>query len=259
MHPNVNLIVEPDYASMSKRAAEIFAQVLRENPNGAFGFATGGTPEGMYKELISMHNNDDLDFSEITTFNLDEYHPIARDISQSYYYVMQENLFRHVGISEEQINIPDGTAPDPLEECHAYEQKLWDSGGIDMQILGIGHNGHIGFNEPSDSFAANTNYTILKESTIENNARFFSKAEEVPRHAITMGIRSIIMARSILLLCSGAAKAEILRDALQGPITPLVPASALQLHPNVIVVADKEAASLLNQDTSYKESQKNQS
>ncbi len=245
MSHNIHVIVEKDYNAMSRRAAEIFAEALKAKPNGVYGFATGGTPVGMYKELINMKNAADIDFSGVTTFNLDEYHPIKPDDPQSYIYFMRENLFGALGLNDSQINIPDGTTTDPSAECAAYEEKIQNAGGIDLQILGIGNNGHIGFNEPSEAFTAQTNYVTLTEITIQANARFFNNADEVPRHALTMGIRSIMLARRVLLLCGGEGKASILRDSLKGPITPLVPASVLQMHPNVTVVTDKAAASLL--------------
>jgi len=245
LHSNIRLEIADDYDSMSQKAAQIFAQALREAPNGAFGFATGSTPVGLYRELINMHKEEGLDFSGITTYNLDEYHPLDRESDQSYYYFMQQNLFGQVNVDPAKLNIPDGKAQDAAAEATAYEAKLDATGGLVMQILGIGMNGHIGFNEPSDSFGANTRHVPLAEMTINSNARFFENPAEVPRHAITMGIRSIMMAKNILLVANGEGKADILRDALLGPITPLVPASVLQLHPSIVVVADKEAASLL--------------
>lgn len=245
MHPNIQLIIENDYDAMSKKGAQIFAEALRAKPSGAFGFATGSTPEGLYKELVRMHKDEGLDFSGVSSFNLDEYYPIDRESDQSYYYFMQQNLFKHVNINQSCVNIPDGKAADAAKEAANYEKAIQSAGGIEMQILGIGMNGHIGFNEPSDSFGADTRHVPLTEITITSNARFFSSADEVPRHAITMGMRSIMTARRVILMASGTAKANILHDSLLGPVTPLVPASVLQLHPSVIVLADKEAAGLL--------------
>ena len=224
---------------MSAAAAAYFAAEAALNPSGAFGFATGGTPVGMYAELLRMK----ADLRGIRAFNLDEYHPIKKDDPQSYYRFMQENLFNAANVTN--TAIPDGEAADAEAECAAYEARLNAAGGIDLQILGIGANGHIGFNEPSDCFSKGTSYVPLTESTIKANARFFASPGDVPKNAITMGIRSIMAARKIMLLASGAGKAEILRDALRGPITPRVPASALQLHPNVTVFADEAAAALL--------------
>jgi glucosamine-6-phosphate deaminase len=242
---NIHLRIEADYDLMSRKAAEFFADALRGNPGGVYGFATGSTPEGMYKELAAMHTTGAVDLSCITAFNLDEYHPIRKDDDQSYYTFMRRQLFDAAGLEASRTNIPNGEAADPIAECADYEKRIADAGGIDLQILGIGVNGHIGFNEPAESFSDQTNYVPLTEITIQANARFFINADEVPRHAITMGIRSIMMARRIMLLASGESKAAILRDTLKGPITPLVPASVLRLHPDVTIFADKAAAALL--------------
>ena len=245
MYNNIKLEVENDYEAMSKKGAQIFAGSLKENPKGTFGFATGSTPIGLYKELVRMHKEEKLDFSGITTFNLDEYYPLSKESEHSYYYFMQENLFGQVNVDQNRVFLPDGKAKDVEKECRQYEEKIQQSGGIITQILGIGLNGHIGFNEPSESFGANTRMVPLAEITINANSQYFPNLEDMPRHAITMGIRTIMMSENIILLVNGAAKAGILRDSLMGPITPLVPASALQLHPSVTVVADKEAAALL--------------
>ena len=245
MHHNIQLKIETDYAAMSQEGAKIFAEAIKNHPKGAFGFATGDTPKGLYKELVRMHKEEGLDFSGITTFNLDEYHPINRESEHSYYYFMNKHLFSQVNVDPSNVFIPDGNAVDPKLESKEYESKIHSSGGIVMQILGIGLNGHIGFNEPSQSFEAHTRHVPLAEMTINSNVKHFSNPDDMPLHAITMGIRTIMMAKHILLLANGAAKSSILRDALLGPVTPLVPASALQLHPSVIVVADKEAAALL--------------
>jgi glucosamine-6-phosphate deaminase len=239
---NIKLYIEADYASMSKKAADLFTEVVAANPTAAYGFATGSTPEGMYEEFTRLHKKAAC-FSGITTFNLDEYHPIKPSDPQSYYYYMKKRVFDPLGITR--FNLPDGAAADPVAECVAYEQRIADAGGIEMQILGIGNNGHIGFNEPADSFACKAHYVPLADATIEANARLFDDPSQVPRNALTMGIHAIMMAKRILLLASGTGKASILAEALTGPITPKVPASVLQLHPNVTVVADKEAASAL--------------
>jgi len=245
MHSNIHLVTEANYETMSQKAAALFAVALRKKPQGVFGFATGGTPVGMYEALVRMHQDEGLDFSGITTFNLDEYYPIAPEDPHSYRYFMQENLFDHVNVNPDRVHMPSGTAKDVVKECLAYEARIEAAGGIEAQILGIGLNGHIGFNEPSETFPARTHYVALKEMTLQSNARFFENPDDAPRNAITMGIRTIMLARFILLLCNGEAKAEILRDALTGPVTPLVPASALQLHPSVTVITDKAAARLL--------------
>jgi len=242
---NITLYIEKDYAALSQKAAMIFAQNVKFAPTAAYGFATGSTPEGMYEKTVQMHESGEIDFSKLTAFNLDEYYPISGDNPKSYKYFMATKLFDSIGLSPERRNIPDGESKDPKAECFAYEEKINACGGIELQVLGLGNNGHIGFNEPADIFTGATSYVQLSENTIQSNSRFFDKPGDVPRHAITMGIHSIMMAKRIMMLVSGEAKAGILRDALLGPITPLVPASALQLHRDVIVVADKAAATHL--------------
>ena len=242
---NFTLYVEKDYATMSQRAAEIFAAAVNTNPSGAYGFATGSTPIGMYEALIKMHNGGKVDLSAITAFNLDEYYPLSPDDPQSYHYYMRNNLFDAVGLPPENAHIPCGNAKDPLAECAAYEEKIAQAGGITTQILGIGTNGHIGFNEPAHELMATTGYIPLAEATITANSRFFASMADVPRHALTMGMHSIMMARQIILLARGEDKAGILKETLLGPITTNVPASLLQLHRDVIIVADETAASAL--------------
>jgi len=239
---NITVQVADDYAAMSQRAAAIFAAEVKAAPAGVFGFATGSTPEGMYVELAKLRARG-ADFSQITTFNLDEYYPIRPEDAQSYAYYMKQRVFDPLGMVK--TNLPDGTAADPAAECLAYEQKLADAGDMAMQILGIGTNGHIGFNEPDEVFSCHAAHVPLAQSTIDANARLFDDAALVPRHALTVGIHSIMMAKKILLLVSGAGKADILAAALGGPITPRVPASILQLHPCVTVVADTAAAAKL--------------
>ena len=242
---NIVLVKAKDYNDLSVKAARIFAGSVIANPTGSFGFATGSTPIGMYKELVRLHNEDVVVFSGITAFNLDEYYPISATNNQSYSYYMATNFYDSVSLPIEQRHIPFGEATDLKAECEAYEELLNTKSPIDMLILGIGSNGHIGFNEPSDTFPGKTHPVKLAESTIKSNIKFFSNPENMPRMAITMGIGSILMANRILLLASGESKAEILRDALTGPITPLVPASALQLHKDVTVVVDESAAKFL--------------
>ena len=245
MLKNFKLYVEKDYPAMSQKAAEIFAAAVNLIPQGAYGFATGSTPIGMYEALIKMHTSGKVNLSGISAFNLDEYYPIGPDDPQSYRYFMRETLFGVVGLPPENAHIPCGQAKDPIAECTAYEEKISATGGINLQILGIGTNGHIGFNEPARELTAQTNYTPLAEATINANARHFASPDKVPRHALTMGMHSIMMARQIILLASGESKAGILKQALLGPITTDVPASLLQLHRDVIIVADQPAASLL--------------
>jgi len=242
---NFHLYVEKDYDALSLRAAEIFADEVNKKPAGAFGFATGSTPIGMYKALIEMQKTRKANLTEITAFNLDEYYPIKKDDDQSYCYFMRQNLFDGIGLSADKTFIPRGDAPDPVAECTAYDEKIAAAGGIEMQILGLGANGHIGFNEPDSKLVATTYYVPLAESTIQSNARFFASPEDVPRHALTMGLNSIMMAKRIILLVSGEGKASILKEVLGGPITTMVPGSLLQLHRDVTVVIDEAAGKLL--------------
>ena len=245
MTKNISVNIVEGYNELSVKAAQIFSAKLKENPRGVFGFATGSSPAGMYAELTQMHLAGEIDMSGLTAFNLDEYYSLRPDDPQSYAAYMANTLFDKVGIPNERRNIPSGETKNPDGECLNYEKKIHEAGGIKFQILGIGENGHIGFNEPSDAFAGQTNLVELAESTIKSNSRFFNVPAEVPRHALTMGIGTIMMAEQILLLVSGDSKANALRDSLTGPITPRVPGSALQLHRNVIVVADKAAAKYL--------------
>jgi len=228
---------------MSRKAANIISAQVIMKPNCVLGLATGSTPLGTYKQLIEWYKKGDLDFSRVKTANLDEYKGLTRDNEQSYYYFMRENLFKHVNIKLENTNIPDGTETDAYKEAARYEEAVKELGGVDLQLLGLGHNGHIGFNEPSDIFPKDTHIVDLQESTIDANKRFFDSVIEVPRQAYTMGIGTIMRAKKILLIISGADKADILHEAICGPVTPQVPASILQLHPDVIIVADEAALS----------------
>ena len=242
---NMNIYIANDYDEMSKKGAEVIAGIVKEKETPILGLATGGTPIGMYKELIRMNKEGDVDFSKTNTFNLDEYYPINKESPQSYYYFMKENLFNHINIDEENTNIPDGMASDIDKESKEYDEKLRKIGGVDIQVLGIGSNGHIGFNEPSDVFEPETHKVALDKQTIEDNARFFSSINEVPTEAITMGIGSIMTAKKILLLASGKNKATVIKEMILGKVTPRIPASILQFHPDVIVILDKDAASEL--------------
>ena len=244
MLKNFMLYIEKDYQAMSKRAADLFAGSVRKNPKAAFGFATGSTPSGMYKNLVEMQKAGKFDMRNIKAFNLDEYYPIKADDPQSYAYYMRKNLFDQVHLPAENTFIPSGEATDPIAECDAYEEKLSDA-GIEMQILGIGNNGHIAFIEPAPALASTTSYSPLAEETIKANSRFFASPDDVPRHSLTVGMHSIMMARRILLLASGSSKAEAISATLNGNITTMVPASLLQLHRDVIVVLDYAAAQLL--------------
>ena len=234
-----------DYQSMSRKAANILSAHVILKPDSVLGLATGSTPIGMYKQLIEWYNKGDIDFSQVHTVNLDEYLGLAPTHDQSYRYFMQANLFDHVNVPPENTNVPNGLAPDPEAECARYNQVIAGLGGIDVQVLGMGHNGHIGFNEPEEAFELETHVVDLTDNTIDANARFFASRDEVPRQAITMGIKSIMQARHILVVVSGADKAEIVKRAFFGPVTPKVPASILQMHPHVSLVADEAALSLL--------------
>ena len=235
-----------DYNDMSRKAAHIISAQVTMKPDCVLGLATGSTPIGTYKQLIEWYNNGDLDFAEVKTANLDEYKGLTRDNDQSYYYFMHENLFKHVNIKEENTNIPDGTEPDAAKECARYEKVVHELGGVDLQLLGLGHNGHIGFNEPGAAFEKETHCVDLTESTIEANKRFFESEDDVPRQAYTMGIKNIMQAKKILVVVSGEDKADILKEVLYGPITPKVPASILQLHNDVTIVADEAALSKID-------------
>ena len=226
-------------------AASLFAACVVAKPHAVLGFATGSTPVPTYEKLASLYQMGAVDFSGVTTFNLDEYVGLAHDHEQSYYYFMQDNLFRHINVPTERIHVLSGTASDPAAECVAYEKMIEEAGGIDLQILGIGRNGHIAFNEPADTFAPMTHVVELTESTIEANKRFFASADEVPRKALTMGIGSIMQARAVVIIATGEDKAEAVKAMVQGEISPACPASVLQMHPNVVVMLDKAAASLL--------------
>lgn len=232
-----------DYSEMSRKAANVISAEVISKPDCVLGLATGSTPIGTYKQLIEWYQKGDLDFSEVKTANLDEYRGLKRENDQSYYYFMNENLFRHINIDPANTHIPNGENPDAEEECSNYDKLVRSLGGVDLQLLGLGHNGHIGFNEPADHFVVGTQCVDLQASTIEANKRFFASEADVPRQAYTMGIGTIMSAKKILLIVSGADKAEILAQVLTGPVKPQVPASILQLHKNVVVVADEAALS----------------
>ena len=232
-----------DYEEMSRKAAGIVSAQIIMKPDCVLGLATGSTPVGLYKQLIEWYRNGDLDFSGVRTVNLDEYKGISRENDQSYYYFMHQNLFNHVNIPAGNTHLPDGMEPDSEKECRRYEELIQSMGSVDLQLLGIGHNGHIGFNEPADAFDKLVHCVNLTQSTIEANKRFFASAEEVPRQAYTMGIQTIMRSKKILIIANGEGKADIVRDAFFGPITPMVPASVLQLHNDVTLVADEAALS----------------
>jgi glucosamine-6-phosphate deaminase len=239
------VIVKEDYDAMSREAGSIVTLHLRKKPNLVLGLATGGTPLGTYKELIRLHREEGLDFSKVTTFNLDEYIGLSPDHSQSYRYFMMENLFKHINIDPRNIHVPHGLADDIEAHCEWYEEEIKKAGGIDLQILGIGANGHLAFNEPGSSLGSRTRIKTLTEQTVKDNARFFKDLKDVPRYAITVGIGTIMDARELVLLASGVGKADAVHAAVEGPITAMCPASIIQLHRRATVITDKEAASKL--------------
>ena len=241
----MRIIKAKDYDDLSRKAANIISAQVLLKPDCVLGLATGSTPNGTYKQLIEWYEKGDLDFSAAKSVNLDEYRGLTKDNDQSYYYFMYNNLFKHININMENTNVPDGTEPDSEKECSRYENVIEAYGGVDLQLLGLGHNGHIGFNEPDKDFPRTTHCVDLTQSTIEANKRFFASVDDVPKQAYTMGIGTIMKARKILLVVSGADKAQILHDVLCGPVTPEVPASILQLHSDVIVVADEAAMAKL--------------
>ena len=241
----MKIIKTADYNEMSKVAANIIAAQITLKPDSVMGFATGSSPEGTYKELVKKYQAGDISFADVTTVNLDEYKGLPKENDQSYDYFMNDNLFKHVDIDKARTFLPDGLAEDGEAECARYEALIKELGGIDMQLLGIGRNGHIGFNEPADEFKNGTHCVTLTESTIEANKRFFASADDVPRQAYTMGIGAIMAAKKIVVVVSGKDKAEAVKKCITGPITPVVQASILQLHPDVTFVCDAEAYSLL--------------
>ena len=236
----MRIIKTADYNAMSKTAANIIAAQMILKPNSVLGLATGSSPIGTYKELIKKYEAGDIDFSDITTVNLDEYRGLPRTNDQSYYYFMNDNFFNHVNIDKARTHVPNGEE-DAEVECGNYEALIKELGGIDLQLLGLGHNGHIGFNEPAEAFDKTTHCVDLTESTIEANKRFFASIDDVPKQAYTMGIGTIMAVKKILVIVSGADKAAIVKKAFTGPVTPTVPASILQMHPDVTVVCDAAA------------------
>ncbi len=230
-----------DYKDMSRKAANIISAQVIMKPNCVLGLATGSTPIGTYDQLVEWYSKGDLDFSEVTTVNLDEYKGLPRTNDQSYYYFMHQHLFDRVNIDPDRTNVPNGMEPDAEKECGRYEELIRSLGGVDLQLLGLGHNGHIGFNEPGEAFEKETHCVDLTESTIEANKRFFASADDVPKQAYTMGIKTIMQAKKILIVVNGENKADIVERAFFGPVTPEVPASILQLHNDVTLVGDEAA------------------
>mgnify|MGYP000837083900 CR=1 FL=1 len=241
------IYVGKDYQDVSRKAANIMSAQIIMKPNAVLGLATGSTPVGLYKQLIEWYNKGDLDFSQITSVNLDEYKGLSGDNDQSYRYFMNTNLFDHVNIDKNRTYVPNGLEENSDKACADYNEIIRSVGGIDIQLLGIGGNGHIGFNEPGEAFEKETHCVDLTESTIKANARFFETMDDVPKQAYTMGIKTIMQAKKILIVASGEDKAEIVQKAFFGPITPQVPASVLQLHNDVTLVADEAALSKLSE------------
>lgn len=234
-----------DYRDMSRKAANILSAQVIMKPNCVLGLATGSSPVGVYDQLVEWYKKGDLDFSEVTSVNLDEYKGLSPESDQSYYYFMHKHFFDRVNINPGKTYLPDGLALDEAAECARYSAMIHELGGVDMQLLGLGHNGHIGFNEPDEAFEKDVHCVSLTERTIEANKRFFASAEEVPRKAYTMGIKTIMQAKKVVVVVSGEEKAEIVKKAFFGPVTPHVPGSILQMHNDVILIADEAALSRL--------------
>ena len=241
----MEVIVKENYEELSKFAARIIAEHINKKPDTVLGLATGSTPLGTYKELIRLYKENKVNFSQVVSFNLDEYIALPPEHSQSYYYFMKENFFSHINIKPENYYLPDGMAEDIPQACKEYEKMIKEHGGIDLQLLGIGANGHIAFNEPGSSFGSRTRVKTLSEKTIKDNSRFFKSIDEVPKYAITVGIGTIMGANALILLASGDNKSNAIAKTIEGPITSMVPATMVQLHPKVTVVIDKDAASKL--------------
>ncbi len=239
------LMIRENYEEICKVAAQKFADFIRKKPNCVLGLATGSTPLGVYKELIRIYQEENLDFSLVQTFNLDEYVGLPWEHDQSYYYFMKKNLFDHINVHPNSIHIPNGMASDIEQECLEYEKQIIEAGGIDLQILGIGSNGHIAFNEPFSSLGSRTRIKTLTEKTRQDNARFFKSMDEVPKYAITMGVGTIMDSRSVILLASGSNKSWAIKNTVEGPITAKVPATIVQIHRHATVLVDRDAASEL--------------
>ena len=243
----MKIIATDSYYQMSRMAANLISAQVIMKPNCVLGLATGSTPIGTYEQLIRWYEKGDLDFSQVTTINLDEYKGLAPDNDQSYRYFMNKNFFDSINVRKECTHVPDGLEADSVKACHDYNQIIADCGGIDLQLLGLGLNGHIGFNEPGAAFEKETHCVDLSESTIRANSRFFDSLDMVPKQAYTMGIKTIMQAKKIVIIVNGKEKAQIVKDAFFGPITPKVPASVLQLHNDVTLVGDKDALSLITE------------
>src|SRR6266481_4543567 len=246
------VILKRNDEEISRQAAQLIASAVRTKPALALGLATGSTMVGVYKHLVSLHQRGALDFSRVVTFNLDEYLGLSAAHPRSFHYFMRENLFARVNVDPRNIHIPDGTIRGDCDQyCASYEESIRKAGGIDLQLLGIGRNGHIGFNEPTSSIGSRTRLKVLSKETLDDNSKFFAPGEESPRCAITMGIGTILEARKVLLLATGASKSQAIAKSIEGPITSAVSASALQLHPDVTFIVDDAAASQLTQRDYY--------
>lgn len=241
----MEVIILDDYENVSRAAGRLVAETIHSKPNAVLGLATGSTPLGLYRELIRLHREEGLDFSHVTTFNLDEYVGLAPSNPQSYHFFMHENLFRHINVAPQNVYIPSGTTNNFPAFCAWYEERIRQAGGIDLQVLGIGSDGHIAFNEPTSSLGSRTRIKTLARQTIEDNARFFERPEDVPVYAVTMGVGTILEARKIMLLACGASKSTAVAGAIEGPVTSMNTASALQLHREVTCLLDRTAASQL--------------
>ncbi|WP_339617616.1 glucosamine-6-phosphate deaminase [uncultured Gilvimarinus sp.] len=248
----MKVVILKDAAAVAAYGADIFSKQLKQKPNSVLGLATGSTPVALYKALIARNQNGDVSFANAHSFNLDEYLGLADDHPQSYRHFMNVNLFDHVDIDKANTHVPPGNAKDPRAACEQYERDITDAGGIDIQLLGIGRNGHIGFNEPSSSLASRTRIKTLTKETIADNSRFFSADEYQPQLSITMGIGTILESKKTVLLATGEAKAEAIKATVEGPLTAACPASALQLHPDAVIIIDEAAASQLSDTDFYK-------
>ena len=240
----MKIIRAKDYNDMSRKAANIISAQVILKPDSVLGLATGSSPIGIYEQLIKWYNKGDVDFGECTTFNLDEYRGLTAYHDQSYHYFMHKNFFDAINVPESRINLPDGAQMDAARECARYDAAIKAAGGIDLQLLGMGVNGHIGFNEPDEYFSKGTHCVDLTESTIEANSRLFDSIDDVPRQAFSMGVQTIMFAKMILVAANGEKKAHAVHDMCFGPVSPSCPASILQLHPNTVLVADEAALSL---------------
>ena len=244
----MRIIVCENYEEVSKKAAQMILSQVTLKPNSVLGLATGSTPIGMYENLVKLNKSGDIDFSEVRTFNLDEYYNLPKESDQSYHYFMYQNLFNHININPANIHIPNGMTNDVDAECERYDSLIKEAGGVDIQVLGIGNNAHIGFNEPTVNFEKGTHLVELEESTIEANSRFFDNIEDVPKKAITMGVGSIFKSKKILLIATGENKAEAIYNTVYGKVVPEVPASILQFHSDIVLILDKDAAKLLKEE-----------